>query len=165
VLPALTEANVRLFAVGIGSADAAREFAERIDFPTELLMADESEDSLAHAAAGTRNTKRDANGKAVFEGVESMWSSKTTDGIEARGRDDLNGVIGGLFKPGPYKPLMPKGKGLFDPKVMERTMVQGGAFVFDGEQELFAHLDFSSGDHADLGELVRLATQRADAAN
>ena len=145
MLPALTEANVRLFAVGIGSADAAREFAERIDFPTELLMADESEDSLAHAAAGTRNTRRDENGKAVFEGVESMWSSRTTEGIEARGRDDLNGVIGGLFKPGPYKPLMPKGKGLFDPKVMERTMVQGGAFVFDGDQELFAHLDFSSG--------------------
>ena len=47
---------MRLFAVGIGSADAAREFAERIDFPTELLMADESEDSLAHAAAGTRNS-------------------------------------------------------------------------------------------------------------
>ena len=94
-----------------------------------------------------------------------MWSSKTTDGIEARGRDDLNGVIGGLFKPGPYKPLMPKGKGLFDPKVLERTMVQGGAFVFDGEQEVFAHLDFSSRDHADLGELVRLVTQRADAAD
>ena len=109
--------------------------------------------------------RQQAVGKAVFGGVESMWSSKTTDGIEARGRDDLNGVIGGLFKPGPYKPLMPKGKGLFDPKVLERTMVQGGAFVFDGEQEVFAHLDFSSGDHADLGELVRLATQRADAAD
>ena len=140
------------------------------------MLVDESEDSLAHAAAGTRNTKRDENGKAVFEGVESMWSSKTTDGIEARGRDDLNGVIGGLFKPGPYKPLMPRASSkrpfatrgplpLFDPKVLERTMVQGGAFVFDGEQEVFAHLDFSSGDHADLGELVRLATQRADAAD
>jgi len=43
---------------------------------------------------------------------------------QARGRDDLNAITGSLFKPGPYKPLMPKGKGLFDPKAIERTMVQ-----------------------------------------
>ena len=41
---------------------------------------------------------------------------------------------------------MPKGKGLFDPKAIERTMVQGGAWVFEGENELFAHLDYSSGE-------------------
>ena len=40
---------------------------------------------LAHAAAGKRNTRRDGSGKAVFEGVESMWSGKTTAAIEARG--------------------------------------------------------------------------------
>jgi hypothetical protein len=124
VLPALTAADVKLFAVGIGSHGSAREFAEALDFPAELLLADESEDVLAHAAAGTRNTRRDENGKAVFEGVESMWSGKTTAAIEARGRDDLNAITGNLFKPGPYKPLMPKGKGLFDPKAIERTMVQ-----------------------------------------
>lgn len=124
VLPALTAADVKLFAVGIGSHGSAREFAEALDFPAELLLADESEDVLAHAAAGTRNTRRDENGKALFEGVESMWSGKTTAAIEARGRDDLNAITGNLFKPGPYKPLMPKGKGLFDPKAIERTMVQ-----------------------------------------
>jgi hypothetical protein len=160
VLPALTAADVKLFAVGIGSHGSAREFAEALDFPAELLLADESEDVLAHAAAGTRNTRRDENGKALFEGVESMWSGKTTAAIEARGRDDLNAITGNLFKPGPYKPLMPKGKGLFDPKAIERTMVQGGAWVFEGESELFTHLDYSSGDHADLQEVVRVATSR-----
>ena len=86
VLPVLEPAGVKLFAVGIGSHGSAREFAEALDFPAELLLADESEDVLAHAAAGTRNTRRDENGKAVFEGVESMWSGKTTAAIEARGR-------------------------------------------------------------------------------
>ena len=38
VLPALTEADVKLFAVGIGSRDAAREFADALDFPAELLL-------------------------------------------------------------------------------------------------------------------------------
>ena len=85
VLPALTAADVKLFAVGIGSHGSAREFAEALDFPAELLLADESEDVLAHTAAGTRNTRRDENGKALFEGVESMWSGKTTAAIEARG--------------------------------------------------------------------------------
>ncbi len=159
VLPALIEADVKLFAVGIGSADSAKTFAESIDFPAELLFADESENVDAHTAVGTRNTGRDENGNQIFEGVESMWSEKTNLALKARGRDDLNSVVGNLFRPGPYKPLMPQGKGLFDPKVMERTMVQGGTFVYDGAEELFAHYDFSSGDHADLKQVVRVATE------
>ena len=39
-------------------------------------------------------------------------------------------------------------------------LMQGGAWVFEGEAELFAHLDYSSGDHADLQEVVRVATSR-----
>ena len=52
--PNPNQADVKLFAVGIGSHDAAREFADALDFPAELLLADESEDVLAHSAAGTR---------------------------------------------------------------------------------------------------------------
>ena len=42
------------------------------------LFADESDTTDAYAAAGTRNTQRDAGGKQVFEGVESMWSAVRT---------------------------------------------------------------------------------------
>ena len=84
-----------------------------------------------------------------------MWSQRTNEGIASRGRDDLNSIVGSLFKPGPYLPLMPKGQ-----KAMEKTFVQGGTFVFDGSTELLAHFDFSSGDHADLDEVVRVATSR-----
>jgi len=159
VLPALADSDVKLFAVGIGSVESAQTFAEKIEFPAELLFVDESENADAHTAVGTRNTKRDSNGKQIFEGVESMWSAKTNDAIKARGRDDLNSITGNLFQPGPYVPLMPKGNGLFDPKVMERTMVQGGTFVYDGATELYSHYDFSSGDHADLQQVVRVATE------
>lgn len=159
VLPALNEADVKLITVGIGSSESAKTFAAQLDFPSDLLFADESDDVEAHTAVGTRNTGRDENGKQVFEGVGSMWSSATNDGLKARGRDDLNAVVGNLFKPGPYLPLMPKGKGLFDPKVVEKTMVQGGTFVYDGADELFAHYDASSGAHADLAEVVRVATE------
>jgi len=155
VLPALSNENVRLFAVGIGSAESALKFAEAVDFPPELLLADESQETDAYAAIGMRNTKREESGKMVFEGVESMWSQRTNDGLKARDRDDLNSIVGQLFKPGIYQPLMPTG-----PKAMDRTFVQGGTLVFDGSTEIFAHYDFSSGDHADLDEVVKIATRR-----
>ena len=146
VLPALNDADVKLFAVGIGSGESARTFAEKIEFPAELLFADESDNADAHSAVGTRNTKRDATtGKQIFEGVESMWSAETNDAIKARGRDDLNSITGNPFNPGPYVPLMPK-----------------GTFVFDGAEEIFAHYDASSGAHADLDEVIRIATMRKD---
>jgi len=153
VLPKLTKAGVKLFLVGIGSVESARTFAERVELPSNMLLADESEETDVYAAIGARNTQRDEKGKMVFEGIESMWSEKTNDGLKARGRDDLNSVVGSLFKPGIYTPLMPKG-----PKAMDRTFVQGGTFVFDGSKPLFEHFDFSSGDHADLDEVVRVAT-------
>lgn len=33
-------------------------------------------------------------------------------------------------------------------------------FIFDGSTELFAHYDFSSGDHADLDTVIKVATSR-----
>ena len=158
VLPPLQNDDIKLFAIGIGSAESAKTFADQLEFPAQLLFADDSDDSDAYAAAGTRNTKRDANGKQIFEGVDSMWSSATTDALAKRGKDDLDSVVGSLFKPGPYKPLMPKGKGLFDPKAVEKTFVQGGTFIYDGSEEIFAHYDAASGVHADLDEVVRVAT-------
>jgi len=158
VLPALSDANVKLFAIGIGTAESARTFADQLDFPADLLFADESDLTEAHAAVGTRNTKRDSNGKQIFEGVDSMWSKQTMEGLEERGRDDLNSITGNPFQPGPYKPLMPPSKGLFDQSAIAKTMVQGGVFVFDGGEELFAHCDVSSGAHADLSEVIRVAT-------
>mmetsp|Transcript_239 Transcript_239/g.457 ORF Transcript_239/g.457 Transcript_239/m.457 type:complete len:114 (-) Transcript_239:156-497(-) len=113
-----------------------------------MLFADNSAESSAYAAIGTRNTGRDDNGKQIFEGIQSMWSVRTNEAIKARGREDLNGILK------LYKPLMPKG-----PQAMEQTFVQGGTFVFDGTIELFAHYDFSSGDHADLEQVIAAATR------
>lgn len=148
VLPAIDGSGVKLLAVGIGSAESARTFAERTSFPAEMLFADESEEVVAHAAAGLRNTGRDEKGKQIFEGIESMWSSRTNSALKVRGRNDLNSILK------VYKPLMPK------ENAIERTLVQGGMFVFDGSKVLFSHMDFSSGDHADLDAVVSAALSR-----
>lgn len=96
-LPALEDNGVKLLLVGIGSLESGQTFGERTGFPQDMLLVDESEETEAYKSIGTRNSQRDpSTNKQIFEGVESMWSSATTDAIEIRGRDDLNAITGNL---------------------------------------------------------------------
>jgi len=150
VLPALNQNGIGLVVVGIGSVESGRTFGERTGLPTEMLLVDESEQSEAYMAVGTRNSQRDLKtNKQVFEGIGSMWGQATNDAIKERGRDDLNSVTGSLFNPGPFKPLMPKS--------IEATLVQGGSFVFDGNKVLMEHYDESSGAHISVEDLLEAA--------
>jgi len=161
-LPALEEAGVKLYVVGIGSRESATEFGEALDFPLENLLVDESDESEAYRAAGTRNSQRDPDtNKQIFEGVESMWSEATNDALEQRGKEDLDKITGNLFNRGPYKPLMPKGKSLFDMRAIEKTLVQGGSFIFRGEETVLEHYDPSSGAHLPLDVLLTTALDAA----
>mgnify|MGYP001355122605 FL=1 len=154
-LPALEAANVGLAVVGIGSLDAGETFATRTEFPKSMLYVDDSDESETYRAAGTRNTKRKPDGKADFEGIGSMWSQSTNDALKARGKADLAAITGSLFNPGIYKPLMPKGSTMT--RSMEKTMVQGGSFVFEGDAVLFEHYDESSGAHAGIDDILKAA--------
>lgn len=152
-LPALEENGVKLFLVGIGSLESGQTFSERTGFPQDMLLVDESEETEAYKSIGTRNSQRDpSTNKQIFEGVESMWSSATADAIETRGRDDLNAITGNLFKPGIYKPMMPK--------TVEATLVQGASFVFKGKEALLEHYDESSGAHVSVEELLEAALSK-----
>ena len=154
-LPALEAANVGLAVVGIGSLDAGETFASRTEFPKSMLYVDDSDESETYRAAGTRNTKRKPDGKADFEGIGSMWSQATNDALKTRGKKDLDAITGSLFKPGIYTPLMPKGSTMT--RSMEKTMVQGGSFVFEGDATLFEHYDESSGAHAGIDDILKAA--------
>ena len=120
-----------------------------------MLYVDDSDESEAYRAAGTRNTKRKPDGKADFEGIGSMWSQSTNDALKKRGKKDLDAITGSLFKPGIYTPLMPKGSTMT--RSMEKTMVQGGSFVFEGDATLFEHYDESSGAHAGIDDILKAA--------
>jgi hypothetical protein len=52
-----------------------------------------------------------------------------------------------------YKPLLP-------PRPAD-SLFQGGAFVFQGPRLLWSHYDPATSAHADLAELVRVATAPA----
>ena len=120
-----------------------------------MLYVDDSDESEAYRAAGTRNTKRKPDGKADFEGIGSMWSQSTNDALKKRGKKDLDAITGSLFKPGIYTPLMPKGSTMT--RSMAKTMVQGGSFVFEGDATLFEHYDESSGAHAGIDDILKAA--------
>ena len=153
-LPALDKNGVKLFIVGIGSLESGQEFSERTGFPMDMLLVDESEETEAYKSIGTRNSQRNVENKnkQIFEGVQSMWSSATTEAIKDRGRDDLNAITGSLFKPGIYKPMMPK--------TIEATLVQGASFVFDGKNVLLEHYDESSGAHVSVEDLLEAALSK-----
>ena len=84
-----------------------------------------------------------------------MWSAATNDALKARGKKDLDAITGSLFNPGIYTPLMPKGSTMT--RSMEKTMVQGGSFVFEGDDVLFEHYDESSGAHAGIDDILKAA--------
>ena len=84
-----------------------------------------------------------------------MWSAATNDALKERGKEDLDMIPGSLFNPGIYKPLMPKGSTMT--RSMEKTMVQGGSFVFEGDDVLFEHYDESSGAYAGIDEILKAA--------
>lgn len=152
-MPVLDDNGIELAVVCIGSLESGRTFVERTGLPSDKLFVDDSKETEAYKALGTRNSQRNLEtNKQIFEGIGSMWSQATNDAIKERGRDDLNSVTGNLFKPGPYKPLMPNS--------IEATLVQGGSFVFDGNRVLLEHFDESSGAHISVEDLLDAALSR-----
>jgi len=152
VIPALEEKDIPLFVVGIGTLESGQTFGQQLDFPVGKLLVDTTEETLAYVAMGTRNSQRDeTTGKQLFEGVGSMWSKATNDGLRDRGREDLNKITGNILKgqKGPYKPLMPT--------TTEASFVQGASFVFDGKETILEHYDESSGAHLPIDELLDAA--------
>ena len=87
-----------------------------------------------------------------------MWSDATNVAIKERGREDLSGITGTLWNKGPYKPLMPKGSTMM--RGVEKTLVQGGSLVFEGDRALFEHYDESSGAHASIDVLLDAALRQ-----
>ena len=97
--------------VGIGGVDSAKTFCEKVGWPLERMLVDDSDTTEVYQAAGTRNSQRDENGQQIFEGVKSMWGEATNDALESRGKADLDAITGKPWAPGPYVPLMPKVNG------------------------------------------------------
>ncbi|XP_074295243.1 thioredoxin-like protein AAED1, chloroplastic [Silene latifolia] len=121
-------ANVKLIAVGVGSASKARILADRLPFPMECLYADperKAYDVLGLYYGFGRTFFNPASAK-VFSRFDSLQKAVKNYTIEAT-PDDRSGVL-----------------------------QQGGMFVFKGKRLLYARKDEGTGDHAPLDDVLNV---------
>lgn len=125
--------------VGIGTVERANEFCEHVGFPKANLLADP--ENAAYSAlqlkSGVRTTFfTESTPFAILDRVK-----------EQQKRQDL---VDSLTN---WKPWIP-------PK-LDQGLQQGGMFVFQGRESVFAHYDPSTGAHADLNEVLTTAIELA----
>jgi hypothetical protein len=128
--------NKRLFFVGVGSAQAAGEFADKLNLDPSLCFGDES------GAVG------DVLG--LEKGFRTMWNPPAIDNMMKRNDEDSLKSLGdaymGAAKAIGFKNLAPKN--------MADTMRQGGTFVFKGDKLLLEHYDARVGDNCDVEKIL-----------
>jgi len=170
LLPALcpldANGSAKLAVVGIGSLEAAQEFADALGLPREVVFADEG--ALTHKAVGTVNS--DFEESALTRG-KRMMTAETWRAVASR-RGGRRVSMFGLFdvpavatnndleavKPGAG---IYKGFSLEGDQAADRSLVLGGALVFNGAKLLMAHYDEVLGAHADIEWVIGAALARA----
>lgn len=128
--------NAKLFFVGIGSADAAKEFATQLDIDPSMCFGDEG------GAMG------DALG--LEKGLKTMWNPAAVNEMTSRNDKEALEDLGNAYKNAVdnigFKNLAP-------PDTKD-TLRQGGTFIFKGSTPIFEHFDAKVGDNADLDAIL-----------
>jgi hypothetical protein len=133
VVPALAEKNLKLIAIGIGTAERAQEFSDHVKFPADLLFADP--ENIVYERL------------ELVKGLQDTFFNPSTPlAIAKRLQENRVGDLAAAL--GQWKPWIP-------PK-LDQGLQQGGAFVFQGNEVLYARKDTSTGDHADVNMLLNL---------
>ena len=132
VLPAIP----KLYFVGIGTGEAAKEFATQLGISEELCFGDEG------AAVGEV--------LGLDKGFKTMWNPLAIDNMMARNDETSLKALGEAYKNAAdnigFKNLAPKD--------MQDTLRQGGMFVFKGSKPLFEHYDQKVGDNASIEDIL-----------
>lgn len=139
VLPILDKKGVKLFMGSIGTKERGIEFCSKTDFPAERLLADPT---------GALYPPLDMN-----KGIAVTFFSRETP--LAIWKDIQSGRIEDL------KETMKKWtkNPLWIPPQQDQAFQQGGVAVFKGDTLVWIHRDKATGAHADLDEVIKVATQ------
>ena len=129
-MPLLDEHRVNLYFVSIGTPERGIEFCARNGFPESRMLADPA--SQLYAALGLRKSVQ----ATFFDRAtpEAMWAQMQSGKIE-----DLTSVLREWIG---YK--------LWIPPKQDQAFQQGGVFVFEGDEGVFAWRDRATGDHVDF---------------
>lgn len=135
VLPA-TNKNTKLFFVGVGTADAAKEFATQLNIDPAMCFGDEG------GAMG------DTLG--LEKGLKSMWNPPAVNEMMERNEKEALEDLGNSYK----NAIDNVGFQGLAPKDAKDTLRQGGTFVFRGSELIFEHYDSKVGDNADIDAIL-----------
>jgi len=128
--------NVKLFFVGIGSADAAKEFATQLDIDPTMCFGDEG------GAMG------DTLG--LEKGIKTMWNPSAVNQMTSRNDKEALEDLGNAYK----SALDNVGFKNLAPKDTKDTLRQGGTFIFRGSKPILEHFDSKVGDNADIDAIL-----------
>lgn len=136
-----TRQNAKLFFVGVGTSDAALEFATQLEIDPALCFGDEG--GVAGETLG------------LDKGLGTMWNPPAVNQMMSRNDKEALEDLGKAYKAA----VDNVGFQNLAPKDARDTLRQGGTFVFKGSEPLFAHYDSKVGDNADIDAILSAIQQ------
>ena len=125
-----------MFFVGVGSGEAAAQFANELGIDPALCFGDEG-----GAAGDVLDLK---------QGLGTMWNPPAVSTMMERNDQDSLKAVGEAYKNAADN----IGIQNLTPKDMKDTMRQGGTFVFKGDELRFEHFDDKVGDNASIRDIL-----------
>jgi hypothetical protein len=141
VLPALTKKGGKLFFVGVGSAQAAAEFASQLDIDSSICFGDDG------------GVVGDTLG--LSKGLSTMWNPAAVDSMMARNDEYSLKALGEAYK-GAADAI---GIRNLAPTNIADTLRQGGTFVYRGSTPLLEHFDSKVGDNCEIDAITAAITK------
>lgn len=134
--------NKKLFFVGVGTAQAAAEFAEQLGVDASLVYGDEN------------GVVGDALG--LEKGIGTMWNPPAVDAMMGRNDQESLKALGEAYKAAADN----IGIQNLAPKKIQDTLRQGGTFVFRGADLRLEHVDAKVGDNCAMEDILAAIKQR-----
>jgi len=135
-LPALKKKSGKLFLIGIGSDEAALEFASQLEVDPSICFGDNG------------GTAGDALG--LEKGFGTMWNPQAVNAMMSRNNQDSLTALGEAYKSAADNIGIKK----LAPTDIADTLRQGGTFVFRGNEPILQHFDSKVGDNCDIDAIL-----------
>ncbi|CAL8460633.1 g163 [Coccomyxa elongata] len=133
--PEFDAAGVDLVTLSVGVPEKGKLFCERLPFPEELLFLDPNQVAYRELA--------------LYEGVgRTFFSRATPKALSGLNFDKFKEAVKGYTF------------AILKPPRDEMAFQQGGLFVFDGAEVLYAHKDEGTADHAPMADVLAACCQK-----
>lgn len=127
-----------MFFIGVGTGQAAAEFAEQLGIDAKLCFGDEG------------GVVGDILG--LDKGFKTMWNPPAVENMMARNNQESLKALGEAYKAAADT----IGIQNLAPKKIEDTLRQGGTFVFKGSKPLLEHVDAKVGDNCEIDDILAI---------